>query len=572
MSFLELFNGVRSDTWNSVALFLPELVLCGTILSLLMLRVFNGLDKIPSWLVAIAGAGTALYYAAPWQLCDTSIAGQDIFSGMLHYDGLAVFVRGFLLVFAVLFILLTRLTSLVQPEDDADVSTLILGATLGMCLMASANHLLMVFMAIEMASVPSYAMVGMLRSRRRSSEAALKYAIYGAGTAGVMLYGISLLAGLVGSCHLPTIAALLADPSVTAELPTMPLVLGGLMLAVGIAFKLSAVPFHFWCPDVFDGAPAEVNAFLSIASKAAALTLLVRLVIGFAGVTPDTEAHAAMPADGKAVIQLASHEPGHPAGGPELMADTHGDSAHGAPVEAAAGPSLEDIRYFIGMLIAIVAAVTCTFGNLAAYGQTNIKRLLAYSTIAHAGYMMMPVAAAVVLLGLPEAHPDAAGNAIASVLFYATVYLFMNLGAFAIIAILRNTLGSEEFGDYAGLVRTSPGIVVCFSLILFSLIGLPPMAGFVGKLGMFAALVEANLIWLLLIGGMNTAISLFFYLRVIKTMTIDPPSEDRGPVSVPMMSVSGIYVALISAPVLLLIIQFDGLRTMTQFACQQLFK
>lgn len=559
MSFFDLINETLRDTAVSVELFLPELILCGTILVLLFLRLFRGLELIPSWLVALGGVGAALWFAAPWRLCSGSIDGAtEMFTGLLLYDGLTVFIRGFLLVFAVLFILLTRITQLVRREDDTDISTLIVGATLGMCLMASANHLLMIFVAIEMASVPSYAMVGMLRGRRRSSEAALKYAIYGAGTAGVMLYGISLLAGLMGTCHLPTIAARLADPMIMAQLPTMPLVLGGLMLAVGLAFKLSAVPFHFWCPDVFEGAPAEVNAFLSVASKAAALTLLVRVAFSFAGVVPDTAEVAAAPAASEAVVQLASHV--------TPVGDTGG---HGSSHDAVAGVTIDQVRHFIVLLIGIVACVTCTFGNLAAYGQTNIKRLLGYSTIAHAGYMMMPIAAAVALIG---ARGDAAGDAVASVLLYGVIYLFMNLGAFAIVALLRNNLGSEDIVDYAGLVRTSPGIVVCFSLILFSLIGLPPLAGFMGKFAMFVALVEADLLWLLIVGGLNTAISLYFYLRVIKTMTIDQPSEDRGPVSVPMLSLPGIYVALITAPILLLIIQWGGLSDMTKSACEQLIK
>lgn len=569
MSLFELTNGAIGDTFDSVKFFLPELTLALTILLLQILRLFPGLEKIPSWMVALAGAAVALWFAAPWQLCGGAIENPtDLFSGMLRYDGLTVFIRGFLLVFAVLFILLTRLTELVQAEDDTDISILILGATLGMCLMASANHLLMVFMAVEIASVPSYAMAGMLKTRRRSSEAALKYAIYGAGTAGVMLYGISLLAGVIGTCHLPTIAARLGNPEVLAQLPTMPLVLGGLMIGVGLAFKLSAVPFHFWCPDVFEGAPAEVNGFLSVASKAAALALLVRVAIGFAGDGSVAEAppedHQAQAAVVSATpsVQLASHST------PTVTAVSEETTA---PVESSGtgATELSDVRRFIVLLIGIVAAVTCTFGNLAAYGQTNIKRLLAYSTIAHAGYMLMPVAAAVALMDIAGGVP---GSAIASVLFYAVTYLFMNLGAFAIVAILRNTLGSEDISDYAGLISTSPGIVVCFSLILFSLVGLPPLAGFMGKLLMFNALVESGLLWLLVIGGLNTAISLFFYLRVIKTMTIDPPSEERGPVSVPMLSMPGIYVGLITAPVLLLIVQWNGLREMTLMACEQLIK
>ncbi|REJ68660.1 MAG: NADH-quinone oxidoreductase subunit N [Planctomycetota bacterium] len=561
MNLLELFTDLLGNTESSLRLFLPELILCGTILVLLALRIFSGLDKIPSWIVALAGSGLALYYAAPWVLLEGTVKSQEIFTGMLLYDGVTVFFRGLLLFFAILFILLTRVTELVQSEDDADIATLVLGATLGMCLMASANHLLMIFMAVEMASVPSYVMAGMLKSRRRSSEAALKYSVYGAGTAGVMLYGISLIAGVVGSCHLPTIAASLADPSLASQLPTMPLVLGGLMLAVGLAFKLSAVPFHFWCPDVFEGAPAEVGGFLSVASKAAAMALLVRVAVGFAA-----------PAGGG--VDVASSEP---IVAPVVATAAFASQVEGAVTLTAADTAAEpdgllgSVRYFIVVLIALVSAITCTFGNLAAYGQTNIKRLLAYSTIAHAGYMMMPVAAAIHILGEAAAgYSAAAGDAVASVLLYTAIYLFMNLGAFAIVAILRNNVGSEEIRDYAGLVQTSPGLVICFALILFSLIGLPPLAGFVGKYAIFYALVEGNLISLLIVGGLNTAVSLFFYLRVIKVMTIDPPPEDRGPVSLSLISLPGIYVTLITAPVLLLIIQWDGLVRMAQAACRAL--
>ena len=205
----------------------------------------------------------------------------------------------------------------------------------------------------------------------------MKYAVFGAGTAGVMLYGMSLLVGVLGSAHLPTmtarLAAMLQDPSHVEAGRSTVLILGGLMLTVGVAFKLSAVPFHFWAPDVFEGATAEVAAFLSVASKAAALGLLVRLATGFA-----------FPAD---LFFPESTIPRDPT------------------TVAAAVAALAPVRQYIVVLISVLAAVTCTFGNLAAYGQTNMKRLLAYSTIAHAGYMMMPVAAAVSLLGGADRCP-----------------------------------------------------------------------------------------------------------------------------------------------------------------------
>ncbi|MFM8709262.1 MAG: NADH-quinone oxidoreductase subunit N, partial [Planctomycetia bacterium] len=338
-------------------------------------------------------------------------------------------------------------------EDGADFYTLVLGATLGMCLMASANHLLMVFMAVEMASVPSYALAGLLKGRKASSEAALKYAVYGAGAAGIMLYGISLMAGLLGTCHMPSMATEIARvvDAGTAGGSVMVLALGGLMVAVGLAFKLSAVPFHFWCPDVFEGAAAEIGGFLSVASKAAAVALLLRVCFGL-GVSP-TEGGAAAA---------------------NLSAST---------LWSAGG--LGSTRHFIVYLVGLMAAVTCTLGNLAAYGQTNMTRLLAYSTIAHAGYLMMAVAAAVALVGV---DPAAAREAVAAVAFYLATNHVIKQGAFASVALLRNKLRSEEIDAYAGLVRSSPGIVVATAVVLVSLIGLPPLAGFVAKFLVFSSL------------------------------------------------------------------------------------
>lgn len=552
MNYDALAKLVISETSDSLGKFLPEIVLCGTILVMLMLRISNRLTKLfPSWLLALAGAIIALAFCDPLSVLGSQVVPKPdpIFQEMLVYDAFTVFFRTFLLLFTVLFIILTKLTGIPDSEDGADFYTLVLGAVIGMCLMVSANHLLMVFLAVEMASVPSYVLAGMLKGRRESSEAALKYSIYGAGTAGVMLYGISLVSGVIGSAHLPTIATRLAEG--VAGDASLVLVLGGLMIMVGLAFKLSAVPFHFWCPDVFEGACAEVNAFLSVASKAAALALLVRVAIGVSN--PDLPEVA----EPVAAVEQSGQEAGEqfvqPMTGPNEAGEVH---------------SLADIRQFIAYVIAVIAAITCTFGNLAAYGQTNIKRLLAYSTIAHAGYMMMPVAAGVWLM---NENPAAAEEAFASLLVYAGIYLFMNLGAFAIVAILRNRMFSEEIADYAGLIRTSPGIVVCFTAILFSLIGLPPLAGFLGKLVIFAGLVDAKMYTLLVIGGVNTVISLFYYLRVVKVMTFEPEPDNRSQVRFSLLgSLAGIYVVVITAPVILLIFQWSGLHEWSLAACQEL--
>ena len=535
----------------SLPLFRPELCLAVTVVLLLLCRMLPVLKMLDSAWVALGGAAFALFYAwsdlrglPGWLGGDALASRQEIFTGLLVFDSLTAYIRLLLMAFLVLYIPFTKVSGIPDREDGADFYTLVLGATLGMCLMASANHLLMVFMAVEMASVPSYALAGLLKGRRASSEAAIKYAVYGAGASGIMLYGMSLLAGLLGSCHLPTMARQLAGlagaiPAGNLGGVEMVLVLGGLMLAVGLAFKLSAVPFHFWCPDVFEGAAAEVGGFLSVASKTAAVALLLRIAFGL----------------GMPVAVL----PG---------ADS--SSALAGQAAAMQGALLGDARHFMVATIGLMAALTCTLGNLAAYGQNNMKRLLAYSTIAHAGYLLMGVAAAVALSG---SHPASARTAVSAVAFYLATYLFMNLGAFAIVAFLRNALRSEEIASYAGLIRTSPGIVVATGVVLVSLIGLPPLAGFWSKFLIFSALVEAIslsaerplMLVLLVVGGLNTVFSLYYYLRVLKVMTFDPLPADRPGEALSLVSFPGAIVTALAVPVVMLGIFWSGL-----YACAQL--
>ena len=548
MNLGSLITGSLNDTLAvSLPLFRSELCLAATIVLVLLCRMLPVLRRLDSGLVALGGVCFALWYAwndlrgipvagLPYAGADAAgLVRQELFGGLLVFDSLTAYIRFLLMGFLVLYIPFTKASGIPDHEDGADFYTLVLGATLGMCLMASANHLLMVFMAVEMASVPSYALAGLLKGRKASSEAALKYAVYGAGAAGIMLYGISLLGGLLGTCHLPSMAAELARvvDAGTANGSVMVLALGGLMVAVGLAFKLSAVPFHFWCPDVFEGAAAEIGGFLSVASKTAAVALLLRICFGL-GVSPT--------GIGGAVANLA--EPG------------------------LAG--LASTRHFMVYVVGLMAAVTCTLGNLAAYGQTNMKRLLAYSTIAHAGYIMMAVAAAVALVGVNVA---ASREAVSAVAFYLGTYLFMNLGAFAIVALLRNRLRSEEIDSYAGLVRSSPGIVIATAVVLVSLIGLPPLAGFVAKFLVFSSLVQAIsleaerplMLVLLVVGGLNTVLSLFYYLRVLKVMTFDPPPADRVGGEFSLVSLPGAVVTALVVPVVVLGVFWAGL-----YACAQL--
>ncbi|MBU6221638.1 MAG: NADH-quinone oxidoreductase subunit N [Planctomycetes bacterium] len=519
----------------SLPLFRPELCLAATVVLLLLCRMLPVLRHADSALVALGGVAFGLWYAwSDLKALPTGgdlLAGrQELFTGLLVYDSLTAYIRLLLMGFLALYIVFTKVSGIPDREDGADFYTLVLGATLGMCLMASANHLLMLFMAVEMASVPSYALAGLLKGRKPSSEAALKYAVYGAGAAGIMLYGLSLLAGVLGTCHLPSMAAELAKVAHVGSDggSVMVLSLGGLMMAVGLAFKLSAVPFHFWCPDVFEGAAAEVGAFLSVASKAAAVALLLRVAFSLG-----------VPSGGEAAAQTLA--------------------------------ALGETRHFMVYVVALMAAVTCTLGNLAAYGQTNMKRLLAYSTVAHAGYLMMGVAAAIAMAGVTAAGTR---DAVTAVAFYLGTYVFMNLGAFAIVALLRNTLRSEEISAYAGLVRTSPGIVVATAVVLVSLIGLPPLAGFVSKFLVFSSLVQAIsagaerplMLVLLVVGGLNTVISLFYYLRVLKVMTFDPPPSERATEAFPLVSLPGAVVTAFVLPVVGFGLFWSGLYAAAQLA------
>jgi NADH-quinone oxidoreductase subunit N len=490
---------------------------------------------LPRWkncgfYLTLIGLAVAMYIG--WS---REVGGSmPIFTGMLVSDSFTLVLRCLLLGFAILFTLFTQMTGVLDRDDMTEFYILMLGALVGMCLMISANHILIVLLGVEMASVPCYVLAGMQRNRPQASEAALKYAVFGAGAAGIMLFGMSLLVGVLGSAHLPTMTVQLAKmlQSGLATEHYVVLVLGGLMLTVGIAFKLSAVPFHFWAPDVFEGATAEVAAFLSIASKAAALGLLVRLATGFAYPT---------------ALQ-------HPS-----SADL-----------AACLASLAPVRQYIVALISVLAAITCTFGNLAAYGQTNMKRLLAYSTIAHAGYMMMPVAAAVSLLGT---NVLAAREAVASLIVYIAIYLFMNLAAFAIVAFLRNALGSEEIADYAGLVRRSPGLTVCMAIVMFSLVGLPPLAGFSGKVVIFYfGLVQANLWTLLFIAVLNTVFSLFYYLRVVRVMIFSPEPLYRDAPEIPLTSLAGGFCAMLTFPVVALFFAITFLMIWANTAVVDLFR
>lgn len=506
---------VDETTSRSLHLFSPELALVAGIVLMLLARLCNFDKTVPPHWIALWFSLIAFLLSWFYVLDFENLQADSLeyFSNLLVFDRFIAWVRVGLLLFLIFVITLTVLSGIPDEEDGPDFYSLLIGATIGMLLMVGANNILMVFLGIEMASVPSYAMVGFLKGRRQSSEAALKFVVYGAGAAGVMLYGLSLLAGMLGTTEFGELAVRLQrlfHEAPSLQSPALhTLALASLMIMVGFAFKLSVVPFHFWAPDAFHGASAEVGGFLSVASKAAAFALLVRFVMAL--LTPYHEA-------------------------------------------------LREVYQVMGLGLAVIAAVTATFGNLAAYSQRNMKRLLAYSTIAHAGYMLMAVAAVIVIQTTTEL-PTAAGpsitdrsaRAVEGLMYYLAAYLFMNLGAFAITALIRNEIFSEEIDDYAGLGYQCPVLAIGLAVCLFSLIGLPPLGGFVGKLFVFASLYDAGsvhgLMWgILVVAGLNTVFSLVYYINVLRVMYLQPRPAGARRVQLPAFSSTGVYVMLLTLP------------------------
>src|SRR5262245_42558515 len=287
------YTDLQATLGRDLVAFLPELILSAAIVLMLLTRMFSWSERNNvGWAALVATLWAFGVSFSQWfgmeghdPRAGTPLKSLDLFSGLLVYDNFTIFLRMFLFGFTALVIWLSMLTGIPDREDSADFQSLLLGAIVGMCVMASANHLLMVFIGVEMASLPSYALAGFLKGKRQSSEASLKYVVYGGGASGVMLYGISLLAGKFGTASLPALAQAYAQamhPGSAAGVDAV-LVLGTLFLVIGLAFKLAAVPFHFWCPDVFEGASAEVAGFLSVASKGAALALFARVVFAFGG-------------------------------------------------------------------------------------------------------------------------------------------------------------------------------------------------------------------------------------------------------------------------------------------------
>jgi NADH-quinone oxidoreductase subunit N len=397
---------------------------------------------------------------------------RALFDGMLVHDGFTVFFTLLFLGVAAVAVLLSWDYVKRTRINQAEYYALLLASTLGMIIMSASNDLITIFLGLELMSLALYVLVGFQRNRLDSNEAAMKYFLLGAFASGFLLYGIALLYGATGTTNLGKMAAFLAgSPLLSNPL----LVIGSLLLLVGFGFKVAAVPFHMWTPDAYEGAPTTVTGYMSVGAKAAGFAALLRI----------------------ALLALA-----------DLQADWK-------------------------PILTVIAILTMTVGNVTALLQNNLKRMLAYSSIAHAGY---------VLVALVAGGPDGA----AAALFYLAVYSLMNLGAFGLLALLGR--GADErvmIADLAGVGFRQPVLGFAMAVFMISLGGIPPTAGFMGKLYVFSVAVKANLIPLVIVGVLNSVVSVFYYLRVTVAMYMQEPQGEPVPVSWTVPAALGVIIALV---------------------------
>jgi len=423
---------------------------------------------------SIAGVAVAALVVAG--VCMVPLWNHPVitFAGTYAVDNFALFFKTVFLLAAGLAILHSGAYLRQEGSEHGEYYALLLFAVVGMMVMASGRDLMVIYVGLELMSITFYALVGLIRARLSSNEASLKYFLLGAFSSGFLLYGFSLLYGLTGTTSIPGIHTFLAaNPAAVGA----PLVLAMVLVVIGLGFKLALAPLHFWAPDVYQGAPTPVTGFLSVGSKAAAFAAVLRIFgSGLAG-------------QGALWSEL-----------------------------------------FTGL-----AVLTMIVGNLLAIQQSDIKRMLAYSSIAHAGYAMVGVVVGGVI-------------GTSAVLFYMLGYAFMNLGVFGVITALNRTEGeASSLDNFRGLAKVHPGLAFIMFVLLFSLAGIPPTAGFFGKFYIFMGAVRAGLVWLAVIGMLNSAVSAYYYLRVIMIMYMsEPEGEAQILLSRPMtwglaVSVLGVF-------------------------------
>jgi NADH-quinone oxidoreductase subunit N len=443
---------------------LPEILLLTLGVLILIIDPFMKKDASRRKFLGGFAGGGLLFILVICLLFARPAAPILVYGGMLRFDWLAF-------VFKVFFLFAAGVTSLFFMNEEhlnrrAEAYLLLIAATLGMCLMAASADLVMLYLAIETTSIPLYLLAGFLKDDDKSTEAGFKYMLFGALTSAVLLYGFSLIYGFTGKTGLYDLSKYFSSFNLVA--------VGIIFLVLaGLAFKVSLFPFHFWAPDVYEGAPTPVAGFLSTASKAAGFAVLIRLLaVAFPVISVDWS-----------------------------------------------------------LILAVLATLTMTVGNLIALNQKNVKRLLAYSSIAHAGYAMIGVVAFTQL-------------GFSSTIFYLIGYLLTNLLAFGIVAIVGRAAGSDDVTAYNGLSRRNPTLGLAMLTAFLSLAGMPPFVGFVGKFFVFSAAIEAGWVWLAIVGVLNSIIGLYYYLNVLKYVYLYR-TEDQDEAQHPILLSRSVVIALV---------------------------
>jgi NADH-quinone oxidoreductase subunit N len=550
------WNDAIAEATRSSALLAPECVLvivaCAALLIDLVTPRERSGERI-AW-IALLGAFGALYFAwknfvsVPEHDFPYSAVSESAFWGAVCVDRFASFFKIVILFGTIFSVVLCHESRELAGRAMGEFYGLLLMAVAGMCLMVGANDMVTAFLSIELVSVPSFALVAYIRRDRIGTEAAIKYVMYSAFCTGMMLFGLSILFGLTGSTSFGRLTSSTFLTGTTAGALTM--TVACLLAFSGFAFKMAAAPFHFWAPDVYQGAPTPVTAWLSVTSKAAGVGLFTRFVLSFA------EFRTNPLSDGRITYET----------------------------------SLVSGGFDWATAVLVISALTMTIGNFGALFQTSVKRLLAYSSVAHVGYILMGIASIQALqvygnftpvgpnpsaIFATFAIPGGAGATTgepsggAAAAFYVAAYLFMNLGAFACVIAVTNVTGSDDLSSFRGLGRRAPIIALAMAMFLFGLIGLPPTAGFSGKLQLFmVAIAKAStrpaFWWLVGIAGINSVVAVYYYLRVVKAMFFDGITDPASREPLPVTPALTFVCAFLVVPVLGFGLAFDKISGLTQ--------
>lgn len=453
---------------NSLQYIKPEISAAIALVVLVIVDLVMGKNKKYLAPVMILGLLVTGYFIIDqFNISSFAFGSDNNKYGLLAIDSFGSFFKLLIIFSSIIIVFFTLASDEIKKANErlGEYYALIWGMIIGMFFMISAADLIVVYISLELVSLSSYVLAGITKDTLRNSEASLKYVIYGGVSSGIMLFGISILYGITGTTNIYEINALLQSQQIQGLIVTLSVIL----IFAGFGFKISAAPFHFWTPDVYEGAPITITTYLSVASKAAGVALLLRFT------------------------KITFIDSVNPDGSWNII-------------------SLIDWRSFL----IIISILTMTLGNFAALWQNNMKRLLAYSSVAHVGYILLGIIAL-------------SNQGMMAVLIYFVIYTIMNLGAFFVVMLIANKIGSEELDDYKGLGKAAPVLTVSLAIFLVSLIGLPPTAGFIAKLYLFLALINAKMIVIAVIALLNTVVSVYYYFRVLKYLFINSSEKEIEP-------------------------------------------